>query len=123
MGMYNLEPIQTFVKRLRFKCSMHACMQSGGRRLPIKPEDMLTQEDIKKLINGCNHPRDQALIVLLYESAARAEEIVKLKVDSIVFDEFGAKVTLEGNTGARIIRLVACMHVIDLAAQGELDRA
>jgi len=67
---------------------------------------MLTQKDIKKLINACNHPRDQALIAILYESAGRAEEIVRLKVGSIVFDEFGAKVALEGNTGARVIRLV-----------------
>lgn len=80
--------------------------KSGGRALPIRPEDLLTQEDIKKLINACNHPRDQALISILYESAARAEEIVKLRVGSIIFDKFGAKVTLEGNTGARIIRLV-----------------
>jgi integrase len=80
--------------------------KSGGRSLPIRPEDLLTQEDIKKLINACNHPRDQALISILYESAARAEEVVKLRVGSIIFDKFGAKVTLEGNTGARIIRLV-----------------
>jgi len=80
--------------------------KSGGKELAIKPEDLLTQEDVKNMINACNHPRDQALISLLYESACRAEEVVGLKVGSIVFDKFGAKVTLEGSTGARIIRLV-----------------
>ena len=77
--------------------------KSAGIDLPIKPQDILTEEEIQALINASDHPRDQALI---YESAARAEEALGLKVDSIQFDKYEGIVTLEGETGARRIRLV-----------------
>jgi integrase/recombinase XerD len=80
--------------------------KSAGIDLPIKPQDILTEEDVHTLINVSDHPRDQALIALIYESAARAEEALGLKVDSIQFDKYGGIVTLEGETGARRIRLV-----------------
>jgi len=80
--------------------------KSAGLDLPIKPQDILTEEDVQALINASDHPRDQALIALIYESAARAEEALGLKVDSIQFDKYGGIVTLEGETGARRIRLV-----------------
>lgn len=47
-----------------------------GTELPIKPEEILTPSDIKALVNASNHPRDQALIMLLYETAARANRPV-----------------------------------------------
>lgn len=71
------------------------------------PEDLLTEEDIKKLIDACLNARDRALIALLYESGARIEELLNLKIKDITFDEFGAIVLFEvGKTGARRIRVI-----------------
>ena len=80
--------------------------KSAGLELPIKPQDILTEEDVQALINASDHPRDQALVSLIYETGARAEEALGLKVDSVQFDKYGGIVTLEGETGARRIRLV-----------------
>ena len=78
----------------------------AGQEMPIKPEDLLIPGEVKALVNASNHPRDQALIMLLYETAARAEEALSLRVNSISFDSLGGRVTLQGRHGARIIRIV-----------------
>jgi integrase len=79
----------------------------SGMELPITRDNILTPEEVKQLVNASMYPRDQALIMLTYESAARAEEVLQLKINSIVFDEHGAKVTLTGvGQGSRVIRLV-----------------
>jgi len=74
--------------------------------LPVKPEDILTEEDILDLINEADHPRDQAMIAVLYETAAEANELIRMKVGSVTFDKQGAVVTLEGEEGARRLRVV-----------------
>lgn len=78
----------------------------GKGMLPIQPEDLLTREEIRKLINTCSNARNQALISSLYETAARAEEILDLKIKNVNFDEQGAVVSLGGKTGQRRIRVV-----------------
>jgi len=88
--------------------------KAGGLSLPVKIEDLLSPQDIKALINACDHPRDQALVALLYETAGRAKEVLGLKVDSVKFDEYGAKVTLEGDSGARVIRLVDSVPYLEV---------
>ena len=76
-------------------------------KLPIKSIDQLiSPEEVLELIKVCDHPRDKALIAFLYESAARAGELLALKVGSVQFDENGAVVLLTGKTGERRIRLI-----------------
>jgi site-specific recombinase XerD len=71
------------------------------------PEDLLIEEDVKKLIEAAYTARDKALISLLYESGARIEEILNLKIKNISFDEYGCVVLFEvGKTGARRIRII-----------------
>ncbi|MBN1860303.1 MAG: tyrosine-type recombinase/integrase [Candidatus Thermoplasmatota archaeon] len=71
------------------------------------PEELLTAEEINKLINAATHPRNKAMIALLYESGCRVGELLSLQRKNIVFDEFGALVTLEGKTGMRKIRVMS----------------
>jgi integrase len=71
------------------------------------PEDLLTQEDIEKLIDAAGNLRDKAFIALLYESGARKGEILGIQIKHIQFDERGTVATLpKGKTGARRIRIV-----------------
>jgi len=80
--------------------------KSGGMSLPVKPKDILTEQDVLRLVNAATHPRDQALVMLAYESAGRSKEILDLKIGSIQFDVRLSHVTLEGNTGARQLPII-----------------
>lgn len=73
----------------------------------IIPEELLTEEDVKKLIDAAKHPRNKAMVAFLYESGCRVGELLSLKIKHIEFDEFGARATLDGKTGMRKIRLVS----------------
>lgn len=70
------------------------------------PDEMLTLEDIGKLIDTCDNHRDKALLSLFYESAGRASEILNLKLRDYRPDEFGATIQVTGKTGQRRIRIV-----------------
>jgi len=80
--------------------------KTKGYEMPVNPEDVLTDEDVLALINACDHPRDQALVAVMYETACEPMEALKMKIKSVMFDEHGAVVSLEGETGVRRIRVV-----------------
>jgi len=84
-------------------------IKSSQRVKKRLPEDLLSKEDIKKMINVADHIRDKALISLLYESGFRIGELLPLMIKNIEFDEYGAKILVpeEGKTGMRKIRLVS----------------
>ena len=73
------------------------------------PEDILTQDEVKKLADSCLNPRDRALILLLYESGARAGELIGINLKDITFDEYGAVIMLNGKTGMRRVRVIDCV--------------
>jgi len=70
------------------------------------PEDMLSEEEIEKMINACEHPRDKALISSLYERGARISEIGNLKIKHVKFDQYGAVLIVDGKTGMRRVRII-----------------
>lgn len=92
-GRYPLEVewINTSMKRTRKKL----------------PEELLTIDDVKKLSEGTFNLRDKAFILFLYETGARIGEVLNLKIKDIDNDEYGARVTLFGKTGARKVRIIA----------------
>ncbi len=53
--------------------------KNGNGKLP---EKLLTEEDIGKLIETAENPRDEAFIALLWETGARIGELLDLKVES-----------------------------------------
>ena len=71
------------------------------------PEELLTEDDIRKMVEACNNSRDKALIFALYESGARIGEIASLKIKDVKFDEYGSIVIVKGKTGMRRVRLIA----------------
>lgn len=73
------------------------------------PEDLLTQDEVKQLADSCLNPRDRALILLLYESGARAGELIGLNIKDVSFDEYGAVLMLDGKTGMRRVRVIDCV--------------
>jgi len=69
--------------------------------------DLLSEEDVKKLIETCEHPRDKAFLSMLYESGCRVGEIASLQIGNVSFDEHGILIVVEGKTGSRKLRLIA----------------
>lgn len=70
------------------------------------PDDLLIEEDIKKLIKSAKNPRDKAIISMLWETGARIGELIDLEVDSFKDHKHGLKVVIEGKTGSRRIPLI-----------------
>jgi integrase/recombinase XerD len=71
------------------------------------PDDLLTKEEVEKMITACKNNRDKALIKMLYESGARVGELGMMKIKHVVFDDNGIMATIpQGKTGARRIRLI-----------------
>jgi len=75
---------------------------------------ILTMEEITKMLDSCRNLRDRALISVLYESGCRASEILDLKIGDLNFDQYGASLVVSGKTGSRRIRLIS--SVADLKA-------
>jgi len=71
------------------------------------PEDLLTQEEVKKLAEAADNIRDKAFILALYESGCRIGELLSLKIKNVSFDNYGAVIILKGKTGGRRVRVVA----------------
>lgn len=86
---------------------VNVCIAKQRKSSSKLPEDLLTTEDIEKLIDTASSLRDKAFIALLYESGARKGEILDIQIKHIQFDENGCVVTLpKGKTGARRIRII-----------------
>lgn len=76
------------------------------KKLPSQSE-LLTEEDVHKLIQIADHPRDKAFVFMLWESGARVGELGNLTLENIGFDQHGMVLAMQGKTGSRKIRLVA----------------
>ena len=69
------------------------------------PEELLTPEDIKLLVNNTPSLRNKALIMVMYDGALRISECLGLKLKHCIFDEYGGSITVDGKTGRRKLRL------------------
>jgi len=76
------------------------------------PEELLTKSEIKKMIETADHPRDKAMISLLYEGGLRIGELASLKIKNVVFDEYGAVIKVKGKTGERRVRIVSSASLL-----------
>ncbi|MEM3654314.1 MAG: tyrosine-type recombinase/integrase [Candidatus Micrarchaeia archaeon] len=70
------------------------------------PDGILTKNEIMKMVENAGGLVERTAIFVLYESGARASELLGIRVKDIEFDEYGARVTLSGKTGSRRIRLI-----------------
>jgi len=70
--------------------------------------DILTEEEIKKMVQACESTRDRAILMLLYDGGFRIGELGKLTWGQILFDTYGAVVNVDEKTGKpRYVRLLA----------------
>jgi integrase len=70
------------------------------------PEELLTEEEVKRMAEAANNQRDRAFILVLYESGCRIGEILSLKIKNVHFDDYGAVLIVNGKTGSRRVRVL-----------------
>lgn len=89
----------------------------------IKASDLLSPDEVLLLLRTRRgqHPRNRALILLLFETGARPMEVLNLHIGDVSFDKYGAKVVLCGKNirGERTPRPEDCpfTHPTDHAGQ------
>ena len=73
----------------------------------ILPEDLLTLEDIKKMSDAAKSARDRAFVNVLYETGGRIQEILTARIRNLQFDQYGARLRVDGRTGPRRVRIIS----------------
>lgn len=76
------------------------------RKTKTLPSEILSQTEVKALLDTCDNPRDRAIISVMYESGCRLGEMAGLKQKNVTIDQYGAVLSVTGKTGSRRIRLI-----------------
>lgn len=71
------------------------------------PEELLTEEEIKRIIHHCACLRDKALVATLATTGARVSEAATMQIKHVLFEEHGARLNLTGKTGTRKILVIS----------------
>jgi integrase len=70
-----------------------------------KPE-ILTEDEVRCMIEAASCIRDKAFIAVAYEAGFRIGEMLNIRLGDVAFDEYGARIRVHGKTGERIVRLI-----------------
>ena len=77
----------------------------GDKKEDRKP-DVLSEEEILKMIEVVEHPRDKAIIAVGYEAGLRIGELASLKIKDVKWNANGAKIKVHGKTGERLVPII-----------------
>ena len=72
----------------------------------ILPEDILSEEEIMKLLDAATNARDRAMIALLFDTGIRAGELLALRKKDLDMTGNPAHITVTGKTGSRRIPIM-----------------
>jgi len=89
---------------------IHSVLRRSQRRM--LPEALLSEEQVAQMINACKSVRDRAIIAVLYDSGCRVGEIRTMRIKSVAFDKYGAKIHVKGKTGERSLRLTISVPIL-----------
>ena len=114
-----LRDFMNFIKRFYLWLIKHQyslIMKDDVREIKVPRTDtmtktaemMLSEEEVRKMINACMNSRDRALIATLYEGGFRIEEIGTLTWSQLKVDDYGTIINVNKKTEKpRYVRLVA----------------
>jgi len=57
---------------------------------PVQPSDLLTQEEVDKLLGACRHPRNKAFIAVMLDSGMRVGALASCRIKNVEFNQYGA---------------------------------
>ena len=70
------------------------------------PEDILSEEEVLKMLESARSDRDRAVIALLFDAGIRIGELISLRVKDVAFGDNLSHITVNGKTGMRQIPIV-----------------
>jgi len=70
------------------------------------PEDLLTEEEVKKLVEFAPSTRDKAYVITLYETGCRNGEMLNIKLKHVSFESQGTILRVHGKTGSRRVMVI-----------------
>jgi site-specific recombinase XerD len=82
------------------------CIKRPRNNNNVKPEELITPDELSALIKASANVRDRALFSVLDDSGCRIGEILTMKIKDLGFDEYGAILRVNGKTGYRQVRIV-----------------
>ncbi|MEM0116955.1 MAG: tyrosine-type recombinase/integrase [Conexivisphaerales archaeon] len=82
-------------------------IKAGVKKDELEEPEILTEDEVKALIDKASTTRDKALIAVLFDAGFRIGEILPGRVGDAEFDEMGAKIRVHGKTGSKVVRLIA----------------
>jgi hypothetical protein len=77
-----------------------------GDKKHLRKPQILTKEEVLQLLEGAKHPRDKAVIALLYDCGLRVGEVASITFKDLTFNDYGGKVKVRGKTGERLVPFV-----------------
>jgi len=82
----------------------------------LLPEEILTEDEVKKIAESATNLKDKAFILVLYESGCRIGEILSLRIHNVQFDNYGTVLSVSGKTGDR--RIIATLKINFMSLDG-----
>jgi integrase/recombinase XerD len=80
-------------------------IKANFKKKRLVPEALITPEELAKLAEAAENPRDRAFILTHYDGGFRIGETLSIKVVNLEFDKYSAVVRVDGKTGPRRVRL------------------
>ncbi|MCL5252871.1 MAG: site-specific integrase [Candidatus Thermoplasmatota archaeon] len=71
-----------------------------------KPEDIISPEELKLIVDHAGNGRDRAIFNFMYDSGVRIGELLTMRIRDMEFDSYGAIAKVSGKTGYRQVRIV-----------------
>ena len=79
---------------------------SGDRKDRKLPEDMLTEDEIRQMIESATTLRNKAIIAILYDTGCRIGELLNIRKKDVNLSTTPAHVLLDGKTGQRQVPVI-----------------
>jgi len=77
-----------------------------GEKKDKRKPDVLTEEEVSRMIEAAVNERDRAIIAVGYEAGLRIGELASLTWGNVIWTEWGAKIKVHGKTSERVIPIV-----------------
>lgn len=93
--------IRGFYKFLRIAglVRIDPCARLDVRRVPRRLPRVLTVEEVERLIAACKTPFERAVVEVLYATAVRVSELVKIRLEDVTFNSGLDSGTIRVNKG------------------------
>lgn len=73
--------------------------QPAYNHLTKNEDDILTEEEIRRIIDAARTTRYKAIIGVMYEGGLRSSEVASLQWQDVTFYKWGARIRTDGKTG------------------------